>query len=97
MIRAGVIILLGTLVGSLLIHVVMLLNLIRRVPPGRLALREFLSVLLLWVNSKLYTALLVEASIQPTSIDRMLYFLQKILVCFCAVGLVLVIIGLIWS
>jgi hypothetical protein len=95
MLKSGILIVLGALVGLLLTHVVIVANFLRRMPPGQLAMREFLAVLLTGGIGKDYMTLLAESHIEPTHFERILSFIDKILAWVFILGLVIAIIGLI--
>ncbi len=95
MLRGGIIILLASLVGCSLINAVMLANFWRRKPRGELVVPEFLALFFSGIMGKDYMALLVEAHIEPTRFDKMLYMLNWIFVWSFIGGFALVIIGLI--
>lgn len=95
MLKVGIIIFLGAILGWSLTHLVMLANFWRRRPRRELVLREFLSVFADGGIGKNYMALLAEAHIEPTRFDKVLYILDMIFVWSFIGGSVLVIIGLI--
>jgi len=94
-VRAGIIIGLGALVGLLLTHVVMLANFLRRIPRGKIAVREFLAVFFTGGLGKGYMALLVESHMEPTGFDKMLYMLDRIFTWVFIGSIVLLVIGFI--
>jgi Na+/glutamate symporter len=93
MIRGGIIVLFAALVGWCLTNAIMLGNLLRRKPPGRIAFPEFLAVFFAGVIGKDYRALLEEAHVEPTRFDEILYILDKIFMWSLIGSTVLVIIG----
>jgi hypothetical protein len=95
MLSGGIIIALGALAGFCLTNVVMLANFLRRIPRGRLVVRESLAVFLTGGIAKDYRALLVESRIEPTRFDNMLYMLERLFVWSFIVSVVLLIIGLV--
>jgi hypothetical protein len=95
MLRGGILITLGAIVGLLLIHLVMLANFLRRMPHGQLAAREFLVLLLTGGIGKDYMALLTESRITPVQFDKTLCILDKILGCLFIGGLLLAVAGFI--
>lgn len=95
MLKVGIIIFLGAIIGWSLTHLVMLANFWRRRPPRELVLREFLSVFADGGIGKNYMALLAEAHIEPAGFDKVLYALHVIFVWSFIGGTILVTIGII--
>lgn len=95
MLRAGVIIFLGTVVGWSFTHVVMLVNVWRRKPRRGLIVREVFSVFFDGGIGKDYMALLAEAHMQPTRFDRLLYTLDRIFKWSLVGSIFLLVIGFI--
>jgi hypothetical protein len=95
MLQTGIVIVLGALVGLLLTHVVMLANFLRRMPPGQLAIREFLAVLLTGGIGKNYIALLAESHIESGKFERLLAAIDRLLGCLFIGGILVAIVGFI--
>jgi len=95
MLRVGIIIGLGALVGWLLTNAVMLINFLRQMPQGKFMVREFLTVFLTGGMGKDYMALLQESHMEPSWFDKMLCILDRTFACAFIGSIVLVIVGLI--
>lgn len=96
MLRVAIIILLGSLVGSLLTNAVMLINFLRRMPRGEFMVREFLAVFLTGGMGKDYMALLGESHMELSWFDKMLCILDRTFACSFIGSIVLAVIGFIW-
>jgi len=95
MLKVGIIVFLGAILGWSLTHLVMLVNFWRRRPRFGLVLREFFSVFADGGIGKDYIELLAEADIEPARFDKALCVLNTIFVWSFIAGAVLIIIGLI--
>jgi hypothetical protein len=93
MLQSGILMVLGALVGLLLTHVIMLANFLRRMPPGQLAIREFLAVLLTGGLGKNYVALLAESHIEPGKLERLLAAIDRLLGWLFIAGILVAIVG----
>jgi hypothetical protein len=96
MVKSGIIISLGALVGWLLTNAVMLINFLRRIPRGEFMVREFLSVFLTGGMGKDYMDLLGESHVEPSWFDKVLRILDRTFACSFFGGIVLVVVALIW-
>ena len=94
MVRIGIIILLGALVGFCLTNAVILANFLRRLPRRWLVVPELISVFFAGVIGTDYMALLAEAHIKPTRFDEILYILDKVF-WWSLIGSIALVIGLI--
>jgi hypothetical protein len=96
MVKSGIIIGLGGLVGWLLTNAVMLINFVRRMPRGEFMVREFLAVFLTGGMGKDYMDLLRESHIESSWFDKVLCILDRTFACSFIGSIVLVVIGFIW-
>jgi flagellar motor component MotA len=95
LLKLGIVVVLASLVGSALIHGIMLLRVLRSKLPMRIVIGECLAELLMSARAKDYMTLLSEASKRPTMFDQVIYTLDRLIGWCLGAGLVAVALGLI--
>jgi hypothetical protein len=96
MVKTGIIIGLGALVGWLIINGVMLIKYMTRMHRGKFVVWELFAVFLTGGMSKDYMKFLKDSQLIPSRLDKMLCILDRTFASLFAGGIVLVAIGFIW-
>jgi hypothetical protein len=95
MVKTGIIIGFSAFVGWLLTNALMLIIFLVRMPRYEFMFREIVSVFFSGGIGKNYIDLLRESHMEPSRLDKALYFLGRVFACSLVGGIVLAIFGLI--